>query len=114
MKKDISAISDKEVEAMSNIPFQTFRYREEQSYTNDNAVFFGVIAQKVIRAFKDVGLDATDYNLVVNLQAKEKLSGDELGHIVGVSYIDLLILEAEVTRRRLKRLEDFMYSQVAH
>ena len=96
---------------MSNISFKTFRYREEQSYTNDNAVFFGVIAQQVIRAFKDVGLDATDYNLVVNLQAKEKLSGDVLGHVVGVSYIDLLILEAEVTRKRLKRLEDMAFFQ---
>lgn len=104
-KKDVRDLTESELEAISKINFKAFRYKEEQTYTNENAIFFGVIAQQVKHAFLSVGLDATDYNVLIKLNSRNKLSGDDLAHELRVNYINLLILEAEANRYKLRAVE---------
>ncbi len=105
-KKDIRRLSDDELEAISKVNFYAFRYKEEQAYTNENAIFVGALAQQVVKAFKDVGLDAFDYNAVVRDWRNDKLSGDDLSNHLKVSYVSLLILEAEANRYKLRSVEE--------
>ena len=87
-KHDIEDIPEKVLDAWEKVDFKQFKYNEMDE------IYFGVIAQDVIRAFENEGLNALEYGLVV-------FSHDRFA----IRYRECSILEAACMRRKLARIE---------
>lgn len=88
-KDEIQAIPDKVLNAWEKVNFKQFKFK-----TGLADIYFGVIAQDIIKAFRSEGLNAMDYGIVV--PTKDRYA---------VRYNDCLVLEAACVRRRLARIE---------
>lgn len=86
-KRDIGEIPDAVLRAIGRVQFRQYRIKDDPLY------YFGVVAQDVIQAFDDEGLDAFDYGVVFI----DTL--DDGSYRYSVSYRDIMILEAERKRR---------------
>lgn len=87
-KRDIQAIPEKVLDAWEKVDFKQYRFQISEE------MYFGVIAQDIIRAFESEGLDAFDYGIVLYE-----------GGQYSVRYRECHILEAACVRRRLDRIE---------
>lgn len=88
-KKDISDIDPAVLRAWSKVRFVQYRFKD-----NPDKIHIGVIAQRIVEAFKSEGLNALDYGLV-NYE----------NDIYGVRYDECLALETALLRQRLEKLE---------
>ena len=133
-KQQIGAYSDDVLDAWGNVEFRRFLFNDAVEIKGNSArIHAGVIAQQVIQAFADKGLDARRYGLlcydewediyntieVVDEPAALDENGDELvpakthketnvvkaGNRYGIRYSEALCLEAAYQRRRANRLE---------
>lgn len=86
-KRDIGEIPDAVLRAIGRVKFRQYRLKDDPLY------YFGVVAQDVIQAFDDEGLDAFDYGVVFI----DTL--DDGSYRYSVSYRDIMVLEAERKRR---------------
>lgn len=86
-KRDIGDIPDSVLRAIGRVQFRQYRLKDDPLY------YFGVVAQDVIQAFDDEGLDAFDYGVVFI----DTL--DDGSYRYSVSYRDIMVLEAERKRR---------------
>lgn len=86
-KRDIGEIPDAVLRAIGRVQFRQYRLKDDPLY------YFGVVAQDVIQAFDDEGLDAFDYGVVFI----DTL--DDGSYRYSVSYRDIMVLEAERKRR---------------
>jgi hypothetical protein len=91
-KDEIQAIPDKVLNAWERVNFKQFKFKAEPA-----DIYFGVIAQDIIRAFEREGLNALDYGIVVHTNDR-----------YAVRYNDCLVLEAACVRRRLARIETML------
>ena len=134
-KQQIGAYSDEVLDAWGNVEFRQFLFNDAVEVKGDSArIHAGVIAQQVIQAFADKGLDATRYGLlcydewediyntieIIDEPAVFDEKGDEITpakthketHIVkagsryGIRYSEALCIEAAYQRRRAQRLEE--------
>lgn len=86
-KRDIGDIPDAVLRAIGRVQFRQYRLKDDPLY------YFGVVAQDVIQAFDDEGLDAFDYGVVFI----DTL--DDGSYRYSVSYRDIMVLEEERNRR---------------
>lgn len=62
LKQDIDGISDDLLDAWAGVSWKTYKFRDAVAQKGDAArSHVGVIAQHVLAAFEDAGLDASDY-----------------------------------------------------
>lgn len=87
-KQDIQDIPEKVLDAWEKVQFRQYKF------IGDGEIYFGVIAQDIIRAFESEGLNAIGYGLV-----------NDSGQRYGVMYRECSVLEAACVRRRLARIE---------
>lgn len=92
-KHDIQAIPEAVLNAWEKVNFRQFEFRSADK------IYFGVIAQDIIRAFESEGLNALEYGIV----ELRDIGAD--GKRYFVRYNECSILEAECVRRRLARIE---------
>lgn len=65
LKQDISAIPDSVFKAWEKVNFQQFKFKDAVKKKGDEArLHSGLIAQRIIEAFKEEGLDASEYGLL--------------------------------------------------
>lgn len=88
-KHDIQDIPEAVLAAWEKVNFKQFKYN-----AIDNEIYFGIIAQDIIRAFESEDLNALDYGLIT-------LEHDRYA----VRYSECQVLEAACARRRLSRIE---------
>ena len=95
-KSSIAPIPDKVLDIWEKIEYKEFFLKEEENGITPPKVWFGVIAQQVIKAFEDEGIDPFEYGIVF----KEK------DDTYTVSYNQVFVLESALMRRKIKRLEE--------
>lgn len=139
-KQNIEAYPDAVLDAWGEVELRQFLFKDAVKKKGDAArIHSGVIAQQVVQAFKDKGLDATRYGLlcydewpdeyedveVVDTPAvldadgnevtpaqthNEKVKITEAGSRYGIRYSEALCIEAAYQRRRADRLEERLNS----
>lgn len=92
-KKNIQDIPEKVLDAWEKVNFKQYNFR----IVDD--IYFGVIAQDIVKAFESEGLNALDYGIIV-LE-----NPDNATSRYAVRYRECHILEAACVRRRLARIE---------
>lgn len=135
-KQDVQDYTDEVLDAWGGVQFRQFLFRAAVEEKGDAArIHSGVVAQQVVKAFADKGLDASRYGLlcydkwgdeyetveVVDAPAVLDAEGDvmipeqthkethctiEAGERYGIRYNEALCLEAAYQRRRAQRLEE--------
>ena len=104
LKQDIIELSDKEQLVAKNLKtlIRRFKYIDAVKEKGDNARYhFGVIAQDVVEAFAQQGLDATEYGILCYDEWEDQLdildndgnviqAGRKAGNTYGVRYEELL------------------------
>ena len=88
-KQAIRGIDDAAINAWSNVDLIQYEWKGDPDKTN-----IGVIAQRIVEAFTDEGLDALEYGLV---------HYDE--DTYSINAVQCLFLEAECNRRKLDNIE---------
>lgn len=118
-KTDIKSIDDKILDAWAEVEFTSFKLVDavKEKGKKKARIHFGVIAQRVMEAFQNQGLDPFAYGILChegwegspavydedeNLVSAEVVAGDRYG----VRYEEALVLECALMRRSLKRLTD--------
>ena len=134
-KQSIEAYPDAVLDAWGAVELRQFLFKDAVKKKGDAArIHAGVIAQQVVKAFKDKGLDATQYGLlcydewpaeyeeveVVDAPAVLDADGNEVtpaqthtekvqitkaGSRYGIRYSEALCIEAAYQRRRAKLIE---------
>ena len=76
VKDNISDISNAVLDAWANVNFSEYQFKDAISKKGKNAarLHTGVIAQRIIKAFSDAGLDAERYGLVCHDSWDDKLA----------------------------------------
>jgi hypothetical protein len=87
-KKNIQDIPESVLNAWEKVNFKQYSFRLGEE------IYFGVIAQDIIKAFQSEGLNALDYGIVILENGR-----------YSVRYRECHILEAACVRRRLDRIE---------
>lgn len=90
-KRNVAPIPDAVLDAWEKVNFCQYQFRISPE------IYFGVIAQEIVKAFESKGLNALDYGIIV-------LEGDRYA----VRYRECSILEAACVRRRLDRIEKLL------
>ena len=99
-KQDIADIPDAVINAWANVNFKQFHFKADVLNEGENAkLYCGVIAQQIIAAFADAGLDACAYGIV----CKEEMDDGSVTY--GVRYREAMVLEAAYQRKRIAELE---------
>lgn len=93
LKRDIQDIPEAVLDAWGEVGWCQYRLKE------DEGIFFGVVAQRIVAAFAAHGLDARMYGLI----DEEEL--DDGTVVLGVRYREAFALEAAWQRRRMAALE---------
>lgn len=122
-KTEPDAIPDLVLDAWALVDFQRYKLLDSVALKGDSARYHvGVIAQRVVEAFAQVGLDARDYALLCHdaWDAKPAVEGvlDEEGNVLipaspaieaddrySIRYEEALVLETALMRRTTQRLE---------
>lgn len=94
-KCEINDIPDNVLKAWERVNFKQFRFKD----IGDDRIYFGVVAQHVIKAFEAEGLNAFDYGLV------SKDTTDEGNELYSIRYKDVQMLEAACMRKKIAELE---------
>lgn len=135
-KQDVAEYPDAVLDAWGEVELRQFLFKDAVKKKGDAArIHAGVVAQQVVQAFKDKGLDATRYGLlcydrwddeyetveVEDAPAALDSEGNEVtpakthtekrlvtaaGSRYGIRYSEALCLEAAYQRRRAQRLEE--------
>ena len=87
-KKNIQDIPETVLNAWEKVNFKQYSFRLGEE------IYFGVIAQEIVKAFESEGLNALDYGIVILENGR-----------YSVRYRECHILEAACVRRRLDRIE---------
>lgn len=101
LKKDIDALSDDYINAVSKVEFKQFRYNRDESLFDNSVLRFGVVAQDVIKQFVDAGINPLHTNLIH--EHTEKF-GDTTKYY-SVDYETFLIARLAGVEKRLAKLE---------
>ncbi|MBJ8810952.1 tail fiber domain-containing protein [Citrobacter koseri] len=124
-KTDISAISDKVLDAWATVEYSQWKLKAAVAEKGEESARFhvGIIAQEIKEKFELAGLDATQYGILIhekwdaaeaspasydengNLVSEEVLAKDA-GEIWMVRMEECLALEAALMRRRTIELEE--------
>ncbi|WP_256819160.1 tail fiber domain-containing protein [Pseudomonas putida] len=119
LKTDIQSVEDALLDAWAKVEYFQYRFTDAvEGKGADARVHVGVLAQRVQEVFAESGLDPFAYGLLCHdaWEARSAVydedTGDELypamvaGDRYGVRYEEALALEAALTRRTMKRLEE--------
>ena len=87
-KKNIQDIPETVLDAWEKVNFKQYKFQISDE------IYFGVIAQEIVKAFESEGLNALDYGIVILENGR-----------YSVRYRECHILEAACVRRRLARIE---------
>ncbi len=123
-KKDIKPISDKVLDAWSEVGYSQYRFIDKVEPKNMQArIHFGIIAQEIKVAFERHGLNAFDYGILyydewndiyeeiteektpLTLPIKKKEKVRSSGKLYSIRPDECLMLEAALMRRTNKQLE---------
>ncbi len=117
-KQDISEISDKVIQAWRQVGFNSYKWKESVAKKGEEArKHIGLIAQNIQQAFKQHGLDATEYGLLCydEWEEEQEISA---GNRWGIRAEQCLFLEAESNRRhydelskRLSKIEQMLQTK---
>lgn len=132
LKLNITAISDEVLDAWADVDYLQYQFKDAIELKGIARIHFGVVAQRVERVFLEHRLDARDLGLlcydeweeteelVESWDAQYDGSGNlvrEAGHRViqphipsghryGIRYEEALVLEASLSRRTTRKLEE--------
>ena len=99
-KQDIADIPDEVLTAWGKVNFKQFHFKADVLADGEDAkLYCGVIAQQILSAFTEAGLDACKYGLVC------PDTDDEGNTVYGVRYREALVMEAAYQRKKLADLE---------
>lgn len=117
MKTKIGGIPDGVLDAWESIEWLQYKFIEAEQEKGENARYHtGTVAQRVDKAFRAKGLDASEYGLFLYDEWEETPEEkDEKGHILqpyhpagnsyGLRYVEALCMEAAYMRRENARLK---------
>lgn len=101
MKEEIGEIPEAVFKAWANVKFVQYKFKDAVKEKGEKARYhIGLIAQRIVAAFKAEGLDAYEYGLV----CRDALKGG--GEILSLRYDECLALECAYQRNRF---EEFLY-----
>lgn len=122
-KQDIKEINDTVLDAWSEVSLVFFRWIKSVKEKNENArIHAGVIAQSIVKAFANHGLNANDYGLLCYNEWEEKVERSEIteqdgtikiiekiipaGNTYSIRGNECLFVESAYQRRRSSRIEE--------
>lgn len=100
-KKDISPISDSIVNAIGSVNIKQFRMRDKPF--NTALVHYGVLAQSVIKAFKDSGVDPADQFVIGKEPKNNKIDSE---NYYTVNKEEFLMARIAYDEKIIKSLEE--------
>jgi len=107
LKKDIDELDEKLINTYMSLKPSSYVFKDDGAYHKDGREF-GLIAQDIIQAFANNGLDFKDYTLVnventLDDKQRKFLNGDD--HYYSVDYDNLHALHILVNKNQEKRIQ---------
>ena len=99
LKKNVSQIMDEYIDAIGHV--NLVQYNIDRALYSDKEIYFGAIAQDIIKELDDAGLSEDNLKMI----SKNKITEEDQNEYYGLDYEQFLILRLAAAEKRISTLE---------